>query len=591
MNYSIADISAKLSERTEDVVNMLLPQGRRNGNLWEIGDAHGNPGFSCKINLDGKHPGKWKDWANDTDRGDLIDLWAAVRSTDRLETLRQVKEYLGIRDSISSMSGKVKAYQAPQESENIKRISEKGKAMHYLATERKLEPRIVNLFQIQGDGENIIYPSITIEGILVNRCYVKLERNDQGKKEVRQEKGCAPALWGWQGLSESAFVNRKILLCEGQIDCMTWTQWGIEALSVPNGGSMTWIDYEWERLELFSEIYLSFDMDAAGKDHLQKAMNRLGLHRCRIVKLPHKDANDCLKAGYTKEDAQKWIDSAEYPTYEGLKSAIDYYDDTIEEFYPNLNKPHGFKHPLLQRYDGGIEFLPGDVTVWTGVSSHGKTSFLTYLTLCGVLINKRAMIASLEMKPARIISRMFRGMAKKTMLSQLEIDASFAQLDEKLFFADKIGYIARKELLDMMLFAFSRYGCEQFLIDSLMRIQGLEEDYPAQGDFLNELQAFSKRTNSHIHLVCHPRKTTEEHAPGKLDVKGSSLIMNNCDNLIAIHKNMEKEKIRRERPLTDEEDQEMHDAEIVSEKQRDKGWHGRVLLRYCNQTYNYAKFP
>lgn len=586
MNYSISDLSVKLSQQAEDVCRLLLPGGKEKMGQWEVGSTDGSPGVSCRVRISGQYVGKWRDWANDVERGDLIDLWQAVRGCGRVETLRQVKDYLGIHETTSQI-GK-KKWASPEESEKIKAVSQKGKVILYL-NGRGIEAATVNRFKILGDGENIIYPSYSIEGELLNRCYVKLDRVN-GKKVVKQDKGCPPALWGWQGLDESAFKDRKILICEGQIDCMTWTQWGVPALSVSNGSAMGWIDYEWENLEMFSEIFLSFDSDDAGADNLRKAMNRLGLHRCRVVRLPFKDANDALAQGWTKEQALEVIENAEFPKHEGLVSASKFRSETVEEFYPNPNKPAGFKPVMLQRFDGGIEFLPGDVTVWSGHSAHGKTTLLSWLMAMVIQAGMRSMLASLEMKPSRLLSRMLKSITNKPVLTPIEIDGCFEDIDGKLFFADKIGYINKKELLDTMLFAFSRYGVEHFVIDSLMRVSGLEEDYPAQGDFLNELQAFAKTSGSHVHLVAHPRKTLDEAIPNKLDVKGSSLIMNNCDNLLVVHKNSAKEKIRRDRQLTDEENRTMFDAQIVSEKQRDKGWHGRILLKFCPATFSFSKF-
>jgi twinkle protein len=124
-------------------------------------------------------------------------------------------------------------------------------------------------------------------------------------------------------LSNDAFQNRSILLCEGQIDAMTWTQWGIPALSIPNGSGQTWIDYEWENLAVFDKIYMSFDMDDAGRANLDKVISRLGRHRCLLVTLPRKDANDCLLAGYTSDEAQSWIADAKAPGVKGLVSAME----------------------------------------------------------------------------------------------------------------------------------------------------------------------------------------------------------------------------------------------------------------------------
>ena len=44
----------------------------------------------------------------------------------------------------------------------------------------------------------------------------------------------------------------------------------------------------------------------------------------------------------------------------------------------------------------------------------------------------------------------------------------------------------------------------------------------AQKAAMRKIVAFCHETNSHVHLVAHPRKgQTEDKAPGKLDVAGS----------------------------------------------------------------------
>ena len=49
--------------RAEDVCRHYLPQGRRQGRFWIIGDIDGNPGHSLLIRLSGSGiPGKWTDY-------------------------------------------------------------------------------------------------------------------------------------------------------------------------------------------------------------------------------------------------------------------------------------------------------------------------------------------------------------------------------------------------------------------------------------------------------------------------------------------------------------------------------------------------
>ena len=65
------------------------------------------------------------------------------------------------------------------------------------------------------------------------------------------------------------------------------------------GAKQQWIENEFERLERFEKIYLALDMDKEGELAATEIAGRLGRHRCVRVKLPRKDANDCLVSGVT----------------------------------------------------------------------------------------------------------------------------------------------------------------------------------------------------------------------------------------------------------------------------------------------------
>ena len=57
----------------------------------------------------------------------------------------------------------------------------------------------------------------------------------------------------------------------------------------------------------------------------------------------------------------------------------------------------------------------------------------------------------------------------------------------------------------------------------------------AQKAAMRKIVAFCHETNSHVHLVAHPRKgQTEDKAPGKLDVAGSGHITNGADNVFVV---------------------------------------------------------
>jgi twinkle protein len=126
----------------------------------------------------------------------------------------------------------------------------------------------------------------------------------------------------------------------------------------------------------------------------------------------------------------------------------------------------------------------------------------------------------------------------------------------------------------MMLYAFHRYGAMHHVIDSLMKVSKLEEDYVAQGEFLNELQRFAKLTLTHVHLVARPRKKEGQY--DKRDIKGSSQIPNNADNILIVTRNENKKGW------------DDFDTKIEIVKQRESGWHGTWLLRFDPERYTYS---
>ncbi len=159
----------------------------------------------------------------------------------------------------------------------------------------------------------------------------------------------------------------------------------------------------------------------------------------------------------------------------------------------------------------------------------------------------------------------------------------------RLVFADVVGYISQDLLLEMMMFSFQRHGVQHFIVDSLMRVDGLEEEFAEQGRFMNRLQEFAKETGAHIHLVAHPRKSPSGQRQDRLEIKGSSLIANNADNIVAISRNPEKDALRRDNKLTPLQDASLHDTEIRVEKQRENGWLGMVPLKFFPRSSWYEK--
>lgn len=582
---TLREISKRLASQVELVAPMLLPGGRRVNGDWVCGDLAGNTGKSLKVNLHGDKAGLWRDWAGgDDQKGDLIDLWRESKGIGMADAIKEVKAYLGIRDPEPM---KKVVYNTPPKN-TTKPVLKGDAAYKYLTVERDIPPSVLLRFKIETYNNNIAFPSYNPRGELVNRSFRTLPSNGEPKK-VWQETGCAPCLFGWQALSQEAYATRTVLLCEGQIDCMTWASWDIPALSIPSGKNDKWLDFEWDNLEPFEKIYLSFDMDGAGKEIADKAIARLGRHRCLIVALPAKDANAALLDGRSEEDARTWLHEAKTPSLPGLVVATELRKRLQEEMRP---KPEPFTLPFFRISwpHHGLWFRPGEVTLWVGQTSAGKSTFLNYMTVAILSKEDPAFIASMEVRAETSLRKMIGPFCPEGGGNHDQLAEKFLQaVGHKAIFADIIGYIDQKRLFEMLHYSFRRYGIVHAFIDSLMRIEGLEEDYPAQGKFLNELQEFAKSTGVHVHLVAHSRKIAHDARPGTNDIKGSSLIANNADNIIAIARNPKKDEMRKAGTLKADMAAEMFDAEIRVEKQRETGWVGSFFLNFNPITYAYRR--
>ncbi len=94
----IAELSADLADRAESFCRQYFPEGRKQGNYWQVGDTSGVKGQSLAIRLQaqgGRKAGSWTDYATGQ-YGDLIDLLRErLGSVTLTETLREARSFLG----------------------------------------------------------------------------------------------------------------------------------------------------------------------------------------------------------------------------------------------------------------------------------------------------------------------------------------------------------------------------------------------------------------------------------------------------------------------------------------------------------------
>lgn len=569
------ELSQRMAGDAAAIAQYLLPGGKRQSGEWKAGSLSGEAGQSLSVRLSGAKAGVWADFASG-DKGDILDLWVKVRGVSVAAAMAEAKQYLGIRDTMPE-----KPQQAFKRPQKPKCQTPKAKVQTWLNS-RGLTDETLAAFKI---GEQLrdgkayaVFPYLR-DGELVNVKY----RNVAEKRDMRQEGGAEPCLFGWHLIDPNA---RTVAIAEGEIDAMTLHQCGVPALSVNAGaGNHQWIENDWDRLERFSEILICFDADEAGQKGAAEVMHRLGNERCKLVKFPAKDANEYLLTGADGSDFWECIKTAKPQDPEELRQAADFMDRVKALFYP----AHGDEQDPVLRLDRDCDwfnFRPGEVTVWTGYNGHGKSLFLSQVLLGLMQQGERAVVFSGEMTPERQLKRMAKQAAGLDRPTMQYIDAIGAWLMDKLWLFNVVGSASIERLLTVFLYASKRYGARHFVIDSLMMTDVPEDGsgaMTAQKEAMRKLCDFARRNGLHVHLVAHPRKGVDEsRGPGKLDVAGSSKITDAADNVFTVWSARKDE-------AADDYDPDKPDAKVELQKQRNGDfqhftlhlWFNKAAQQFC----------
>lgn len=563
-----AELSEFMKGRADDIAEYLFPDGKKSSGEWRVGSIAGEPGQSLAIRITGNKKGIWKDF-NSGEGGDLLDLWAIKKGLSISQAMAEIKAYFGIRDDV--LSRPKKEYKRPEKP--------KAKAADDLVREwflnRGISSTTVREFKIaeqtRGDKVYAIFPYLR-DGEYINGKY----RNIADKKDMRQEGGAEPSLFGWHLIDPRA---RKVVITEGEMDCATIHQMGYAALSVNAGaGNHQWIDNEWDRLEQFSEIFLCYDNDDAGQKGVREVANRLGLERCKVVYFgDHKDANDALCAGFTKEQFDHSFARAQSFDPDELRQLADFWGEVLSSFWPAGDEE---KYPVLSFcgvHQPWFEFRPGEVTVWTGYNGHGKSLMLNQV-LIGLLDQGEKMcVFSGELIPKQQGRRMAKQLTGLDRPSSAYLKAARDWIIDRCWIFNLAETATLDRLMEVFLYAYKRYGIRHFVIDSLMMTDVPEDGHgamSAQKEAMRKLATFARRHGVHVHLVAHPRKgESEKKAPGKMDVAGSSKLTDAADNVFSVWADHKEEGEREDEP----------DAKLELHKQRNGDAQSKRLWLYFNK--------
>ena len=427
----------------------------------------------------------------------------------------------------------------------------------YIEDTRKINQNTLNALNVteekfyqpkKGKEVNNIVFNFFEKDVLVNKKYRDSEKN------FTQSAGTRSIFYN----INAVIGQSEVWITEGEFDVLALHQIGIKnAISVPNGANDNddyWLNSK-EYLKDVKKFIIAVDMDEKGKSLRDKISHRLGRYRCEFVEWKNKDANDDLIEGVLRESVlsrKKFPVSGTFNVTDLKGGIVDLYENGL----PDTIKPKGY---YFKEFSETFSLMRGQLTVGTGIPSHGKSNFTDWLTLNLIKdYNLKASWFSPEHSPMelyqtnlmeKVIGRSFwkdeqttQGIAPR--ITREEIDQYEQWANEKIYLTGAEG--SQLPTWDWLLEKFKEqmisFGIDIFVIDAFNKVimpKGNKIDMI--NEVLTKLTHFAQSNNVMIILVAHPTKMQKDEdgvyaVPDLYSVSGSADFRNQTHNGFTIHR-------------------------------------------------------
>ena len=421
-------LKALLRERVEELAPYLLPNGRREGAHWCVGDVTGAPGKSFKICLVGDKKGLWGDFA-DTEKHSRnpLDLWMCVRNVPFKTALREAAEWTGqsyngsspplgqaFRKAKAIMSkgaetwtdAKTATLPVREESPfDWQKCADAFTAEHQerLCDWRGFSPAVVSWLRAEnkiGLYEGLIAFSVHKGGGIVGA-------------HVRQKNG---KKWFYEGTTAAPFLIGEIQESTLHVFESTWDALSYADVTGERSGIVCTrgssnAQFAIEAAAKASTLYLWTQNDKAGEKWQADivAGTQCAVKRCRVP-APHKDLNDWTRAGAAADELLAAILNAE--TLRELPKPLIEFRSPLQ--LKNFEPPPGI---ILA---GNCHIMRGSVFVIGGAPGVGKSRAAVALAEAGATRHEWFGL------PVR---RQFKTMIVQTENGEFRLSREFGELD------------------------------------------------------------------------------------------------------------------------------------------------------------------
>lgn len=295
----------------------------------------------------------------------------------------------------------------------------------------------------------------------------------------------------------------------------------------------------------------------------------------------------------TKEEVHNY--ESQYVEDFLIKDTASFADAVVDYYYKELN---GGKSLGLSKMNEGFVARKSELTLVTGISSHGKTQILMQW-VNHLSKDSKCLIMSMEMRPEITLARLCKIALGRNSTGSPPTEQFIRdycnEKKEQIYIYDQQQETTSADIFASIIYAKEVLDCEFIIVDSLMTVSDVGENdngYNEQKKFINKLSVLCKSLDVHIFLVAHLRKVTDElQAPDAQAIYGSSNIRNLTDNILMVYRNKLKEKWAMDGEKTEEELRAIPDAMVYIQKQRNYPYEGKFGFYFNKHSLTYQESP
>ena len=375
------------------------------------------------------------------------------------------------------------------------------------------------------------------------------ERNAESKGGWRTMNGANHDLYNGQCIGKDMDY---LMITEGEMDTLAILESGFkQVVSVPNGASTNFsaILETYPELKTVKRIIAAIDADEPAEALMRTIKANFDCPIDRVNWQGSKDANELLMNSGA-ESVRYVINAAINSGSEGLislnESMLEYIED-VRENGVAMGEPLG----ACEEMDKLVLWNKGRFRVWTGIPSHGKTTFTEWVAF--ELADRKGWkfgIYSGETSDKKMVLKLIQlrlNHQVNTYVSKSIIMEAYEWVKKHFkIFKTLDEFNSLQSIMNTGVYLAERDSIDCIIVDNFTSLDrelgvGDSAERSSINKSINEMQSFCKRTGKDFWLVAHPRKMGLKsdgtfQIPDAYAISGSASFYNAPDHIMCIYR-------------------------------------------------------